>query len=129
MKDGKLQVAVVGAWHVHAKDYAAVIQARKDCTLAYVWDDDKTRGEEFAKAFSCTYIADYDALLAMDTLDAVIITSATDQHPALIVKAAQAKKAHLHGKGYGSYKRRMQTDYGQRRKKRRQILYQLSVAV
>ena len=92
MKDGKLQVAVVGAWHVHAKDYAAVIQARKDCTLAYVWDDDKTRGEEFAKAFSCTYIADYDALLAMDTLDAVIITSATDQHPALIVKAAQAKK-------------------------------------
>lgn len=92
MKDGKLQIAVIGAWHVHAPDYAKVIQARDDCTLAWVWDDDRARGEAFAQEFSCTYSADYDALLAEKTLDAVIITSATCQHPELIKKAAEAKK-------------------------------------
>lgn len=84
--------ALVGAWHVHFDQYAKEFSARPDCRITCLWDDDPQRGQAAAKKYTCSYVADYDALLARPDVDAVIIASPTNQHRTLIEKAALAGK-------------------------------------
>ncbi|WP_223692856.1 Gfo/Idh/MocA family protein [Leifsonia poae] len=87
-----LTVAAIGFWHVHAGDYAREAQQHPDTTLVAVWDDDEERGRAAAAEFGVEFVADLDALLARPDLDGVTVTTSTDQHHAVMVKAARAGK-------------------------------------
>jgi 1,5-anhydro-D-fructose reductase (1,5-anhydro-D-mannitol-forming) len=87
-----LKLAVLGFWHVHAKDYARQAVEHPGTELVAVWDDDPALGQPGADHFGVEYTDDLDALLARDDLDGVTITTGTDVHRDLMVKAAQAGK-------------------------------------
>jgi len=87
-----LSIAAIGFWHVHAGDYATSVQEHPDTTLVAVWDDDKERGRAAAERFGVEYVSDLDELLARPDLDGVTVTTSTDQHHDVMLKAARAGK-------------------------------------
>ncbi|TDU83631.1 putative dehydrogenase [Kribbella voronezhensis] len=87
-----LKLAVLGFWHVHAKDYAQQTEQHPGTELVAVWDDDRALGQAGADQFGVPYTDDLDALLSREDLDGVIITTATNVHRDLMVKAANAGK-------------------------------------
>ena len=87
-----LSVAVLSFWHVHAAEYAHSIQQHPDTTLAAVWDNDEERGRAGAADLGVDYTGDLDALLARNDIDAVAITSSTDLHHEIMLKAIAAGK-------------------------------------
>jgi predicted dehydrogenase len=87
-----LRVAALGFWHVHAGDYARATVEHPGTELVAVWDDDAERGRAGAERFGVPYTDDLDALLARDDIDAVTITTSTDVHRDVIVRAANAGK-------------------------------------
>jgi 1,5-anhydro-D-fructose reductase (1,5-anhydro-D-mannitol-forming) len=87
-----LSIAAVGFWHVHAGDYATSVQEHPDTTLVAVWDDDEERGRAAAAEFGVEYVSDLDELLARPELDGVTVTTSTDQHHDVMLKAARAGK-------------------------------------
>jgi 1,5-anhydro-D-fructose reductase (1,5-anhydro-D-mannitol-forming) len=92
VSDAPLRVAVLGFWHVHAGDYATSTVNHPGTELVAVWDDDEARGREGAERFGVEFTSDLDALLARDDIDAVTITTSTDVHRDVMVKAANAGK-------------------------------------
>ena len=87
-----LKIATLSFWHVHAGDYSRQAQAHPGTELVAVWDDDAERGQAGADQFGVEYTADLDALLARDDLDGVVITTPTDVHRDIMLKAARAGK-------------------------------------
>ena len=87
-----LRVAVIGAWHVHAGDYARQTVAHPDTELIAVWDDDPDRGAALAEQYGTEAVSDLAALLARDDLDAVTITTSTVVHREVIGQAIAAGK-------------------------------------
>jgi predicted dehydrogenase len=88
----QLAVAVLGFWHVHAAEYTQSVLDHPGTRLAAIWDDDPARGTEAAEQYGVPFIGDLDALLAADDIDAVVVTTATSAHRAIMVKAASAGK-------------------------------------
>lgn len=87
-----LRVAVLGFWHVHAKDYAQQTLDHPGTELVAVWDDDAERGQSGADAFGVEFAPDLDALLARDDVEAVTITTSTNVHRDLMGKVTAAGK-------------------------------------
>jgi predicted dehydrogenase len=92
---GPLRIAILGYWHVHARDYAADAAANPDTRVVAVWDDDAVRGQAGADSLDVPFEPDLDTLLARPDVDAVVVTTATTQHRDVLVKAAAAGK-HLY---------------------------------
>ncbi|GAB3801126.1 Gfo/Idh/MocA family oxidoreductase [Humibacter antri] len=90
--DGRLGVAVLSFWHVHAGDYAKTALQHPQTELVAVWDDDAARGRKGAAEFGIDFEPDLDALLARDDVDAVTITTSTKDHRSVMLKAAAAGK-------------------------------------
>ena len=86
------KAALVGAWHVHFDQYATEFSGRADCEITALWDDDAARGKECAARYHCDFEPDYDALLRREDVQGVIVCSATNLHPELLIKAANAGK-------------------------------------
>ena len=87
-----LRVAVIGAWHVHAGDYARQTVAHPETELIAVWDDDPDRGAALAEQHGVEAVSDLTALLAREDLDAVTITTSTVVHREVICQAIAAGK-------------------------------------
>ena len=85
-----LKVAVLGFWHVHAGDYSRQAQAHPGTELVGVWDDDVALGQAGADQFGVPFTQDLDGLLS--EVDAVVISTPTNVHRDVMVKAAQAGK-------------------------------------
>lgn len=68
------------------------MQEHPDTTLVAVWDDDPERGRAAAEQFGVEFVADLGELLARDGLDAVTVTTATDQHREVMLRAIRAGK-------------------------------------
>ncbi|TCO35747.1 putative dehydrogenase [Kribbella steppae] len=85
-----LKVAVLGFWHVHAGDYSRQAQAHPGTELVGVWDDDVALGQAGAEQFGVPFTQDLDGLLS--EVDAVVITTPTNEHRDIMVKAANAGK-------------------------------------
>lgn len=88
----QLAVAVLGFWHVHAAEYAQAVADHPDTRVAAVWDTDAIRGREAADELGVPFVDDLDVLLAREDIDAVIITTSTNLHRGVSVKAANAGK-------------------------------------
>lgn len=87
-----IRVAILGFWHVHAKDYAAEAEANRDTDIVAAWDEDADRGEAGARELGVPHHADLAEVLARPDVDGVIVTTRTTAHPDVIVAAAQAGK-------------------------------------
>ncbi|MET4637964.1 Gfo/Idh/MocA family oxidoreductase [Mycetocola sp. 2940] len=93
-----LSVALLGFWHVHALEYASEIARRDDARLTWAWDPDPALAEEGLRDLRSAggdsdvrFDEDLGALLARD-IDAVVVTTATAQHYAVILAALRAGK-------------------------------------
>ena len=87
-------IALISRWHPHAMENRYVNQLKDipEASIICVWDDDITRGENWAKELSVDFEQDLDALLKRDDVDGVLITAPTDKHKEIIIKAAKAGK-------------------------------------
>jgi predicted dehydrogenase len=87
-----IHVALVSAWHVHAGEYFHRINQNPNAQITAVWDENPQRGKEWAAKNGSVFYEEYDALLADPSIDAVVITSPTNLHPDLMIRAAKAGK-------------------------------------
>lgn len=88
-----MNLAMLSKWHVHAEGYAKDFQKLPYVNIKAVWDEDKARGEEWAKELNCDFVADLDELLARNDIEAVAVGTPTSMHKGVICAAAKAKKA------------------------------------
>ena len=88
-----LRLAMLGYWHVHARDYEREAREHSETEVVAVWDDDPARGAAAAQAIGATFVPDLDTLLADPTIDGVVVTTATSIHHAVMLAAATAGKA------------------------------------
>ncbi len=87
-----INIAMVSAWHVHAKGYAREISEIPGCKIVAVWDEDEVRGAQWAQELGCKFVSDYDELLKDSSIDAVAVCAPTNMHAEVILKAAKAGK-------------------------------------
>ncbi len=84
-----MKVAVLGVWHVHADEYTRV--AASLGTVTGVWDENPEWCAAFAARHGIPAYGNLDELLASEA-EAVIVCSATSEHPEHIIRAARAGK-------------------------------------
>lgn len=87
-----MKIATIGAWHVHTMEYATAIQKNPHAELCCLWDDVEARGRETAEKLGIPFQPDLEAIWADKSIDAVQITTATCQHPKILIAAAKAGK-------------------------------------
>lgn len=85
-----MKAAILGAWHVHAKDYTKI--ALEVGEVVGVWDENPERCTKFAESMGIPAFASRDELLASDA-EGVIVCSSTKRHTEDIIAAIRAKKA------------------------------------
>lgn len=90
-----VRLGVVSFAHGHIHRYIEAISGFADARVVSGWDDDRARGAAACDRYGLAFEPDLDALLRRDDLDAVFVTSPTDQHAAHVVAAAQAGKGAL----------------------------------
>ena len=83
---------MLSGWHVHAKQYANELKERADVKITALWDEDTTRGTEWAKELEADFETDLATLLKREDVDAVAICSPTDMHKEIMLAAAKAGK-------------------------------------
>ena len=87
-----LRVAVLSRWHVHADQYAQEVEANERAEVALAWDEQPDLGATWADRLGVPFESDLDRVLARDDIDAVCVTTPTDMHPDVMVRAAEAGK-------------------------------------
>lgn len=87
-----LRIAALGAWHVHADEYAQRVARHPGAAIAAVWDDDHARGRAWAERLGAAWVDDLGRVLADPGIDGVVVCAATSRHRELIVAAARASK-------------------------------------
>lgn len=87
-----LNVAMLSAWHAHAKGYAKSLAKMPDVKITTVWDEDAARGEVWAKDLDADFVKDIDAVMKRKDVDGVAINAPTSMHADLMVAAAKAGK-------------------------------------
>lgn len=97
MSRSPLRLALLSAWHVHARDYLREARALDGLEVTALWDDDPERGRAFATEHDLPFRGDLDALLADGSggsagVDGVIVTTPTADHREVIARAAAAGK-------------------------------------
>jgi 1,5-anhydro-D-fructose reductase (1,5-anhydro-D-mannitol-forming) len=86
------RLAILGFWHVHAKDFIREARAEAGVNLLAGWDPDPAFGAEQAAGFGLPFEPDLAALLARDDLDGVVVTTETALHDTVIPAALRAGK-------------------------------------
>ncbi|WP_136055322.1 Gfo/Idh/MocA family oxidoreductase [Microbacterium sp. K24] len=92
MADNPIGVGIVGFWHVHADDYAREAVEHSGTRLVAAWDPDAERGAEGADRLGIAHADTLDALLARPDIDAITVTTATNEHTDVIGRAIAAGK-------------------------------------
>jgi len=87
-----INVALLSRWHVHADDYANQIQQHDELSIQLVWDEDKERGQTWAKELDVPFEADLQTALADPSIDAIVVNTPTNLHKEVILSAAQHRK-------------------------------------
>lgn len=86
-----LRVAIAGAWHVHAIDYATQLQAA-GVQVVGVWDDHRERAEELATSLGIDVLPSFGALLDDPSVDGLVVTEAPSTKASIIRGALRAGK-------------------------------------
>lgn len=91
----KVRFGVVSFAHGHINGYVETIRDFPDAEVVAGWDEDAERGRAQCAQHGIVFEPDLDTLLSRADIDAVFITSPTNQHARHAVAAAQAGKAVL----------------------------------
>lgn len=86
----KLRVGLVSVAHGHVGSYAHNLANHDQAEVAGVWDDDSSRGRQFAEARNLPFFENLDDLLAKS--EAVTICSENNRHAEQIERCAKAGK-------------------------------------
>ena len=84
-----MRVALCGAWHVHAKDYAK--HASELGEIVGIYEENEKLRADFLEKFPVPVFDTLDALLESEA-EGVIVCSASSEHAHHILKIAEAKK-------------------------------------
>ncbi len=87
-----LKIAMLSKWHVHAAGYADEALSTGKVEITAVWDEDASRGAEWAKELGCQFEKYLDNLINRKDVDAVICCAPTTMHEDILIKAANAGK-------------------------------------
>lgn len=87
-----INMALLGAWHVHTNQFIDRLHESGQGKITLVWDDDPVRGKKCADKYGVPFEADLDKALARGDVEAVMVECATTRHAEIIEKAADAKK-------------------------------------
>jgi predicted dehydrogenase len=87
-----VELALVGAAHIHTPGFIKRIQARNDVRVKYVWDHDAARAELRATELGATTVADPAAIWNDAAVTGVVVCSETNRHEPLVMAAAAAGK-------------------------------------
>ena len=87
-----VRFGIVSFAHGHVNAYIEAIKDFPDARVVAGWDDDRERGAARCQTYGLAFEPDLDALLRRADIDAVFITSPTNQHATHAVAAAQAGK-------------------------------------
>jgi 1,5-anhydro-D-fructose reductase (1,5-anhydro-D-mannitol-forming) len=88
-----LKLALLGFWHVHAKDYFKDALDNPETEVTLTWDDNKVRGQANTPQFGqgLRFVERLEDVLTSD-IDGVIVTTSTNIHPEVMIAAANAGK-------------------------------------
>jgi 1,5-anhydro-D-fructose reductase (1,5-anhydro-D-mannitol-forming) len=86
-----LKLALLGFWHVHAKDYFQDAKNNPDTEVTLAWDDNAARGQREAANYGLRFVERLEDVLASD-IDGIIVTTSTNIHPEVLIAAANAGK-------------------------------------
>ena len=89
MKKVKVGIVGIGWW---SDVLAAVIEGSDTLDLRACYTRSKDKAETFAAKFSCEAVESYEAMLALDDLDGVILTTPNSAHRLGAEAAARAGK-------------------------------------
>ena len=92
MQNDKIGVALLSFAHVHASGYADQVIASPDCEAVAIWDDDALRGQAEADRRGITFYHELADVLALTTVDAVVVNAPTSKHKDILIAAAKAGK-------------------------------------
>src|SRR5258708_28139581 len=81
--DKKIQVALVGAAHIHAPGFADILKQRKDVAVKSVGDHDAARARKYASQLGGKEVSELQRIWSDPELAAVVIHSETNRHPHL----------------------------------------------
>lgn len=87
-----LRVAMLSAWHAHARGYAKSLAAMPEVKITTVWDEEPERGKEWAKSLDVSFEDDLKAVFKRRDVDAVVVNAPTNRHAEIMVAAAAAGK-------------------------------------
>jgi len=87
-----LKVGIISFAHSHAFGYFHSLKQIKEVEIIGIADDVASRVEHLIKEHQIPYYHDYNELLALQELDAVVICSENVHHAKLAIAAAKAKK-------------------------------------
>lgn len=87
-----VQLALVGAGHIHTPGFIKRLQARGDVKTTLVWDHNEQRAAQRAGELDAQATGDLEAIWRDPQIRAVVICSETDRHEALVTAAAAAGK-------------------------------------
>ncbi len=86
--------ASLGKWHVHAEQYANEINRLEGCMIAKVWDPCEETAKAWAEKLGNGCVAaSVEDILSDPEIEGVVIATATNEHPEIIIKACEAGKA------------------------------------
>ena len=88
----KMNLALLGASHIHTPGFVDVLAARTDVAVAAVWDTDSAIADKYAAKLQCLAAPEVASVLGMPNLDAVIVLSQTNRHEELVRQIASAGK-------------------------------------
>lgn len=92
MAHNPLRLGVVSFAHGHVNAYVETIKDFEDATVVAGWDADAQRGKTQCAKYGLQFERDLDALLIREDIDAVFVTSPTNNHAEHVTAAAQAGK-------------------------------------
>ncbi|MCZ7645104.1 MAG: Gfo/Idh/MocA family oxidoreductase [Planctomycetota bacterium] len=87
-----LRIGILSFAHGHVGMYCGEIAKMDDAAVVAGWDDNPARGKEACEKHGAEFVADLDALLARDDLDAFIVGSETSRHAGHVAAAARRGK-------------------------------------
>jgi predicted dehydrogenase len=90
-----LGLGVISFAHGHVNAYIETIADFPDARVVAAWDSDTTRGEAQCAKYHLEFERDLEALLGRDDIDAVFVTSPTNEHAEHVTAAARAGKGVL----------------------------------
>ena len=86
--------AMLGKWHVHAEQYANEINRQSGCRIAKVWDPDEATAKAWAEKLGNGCVsATVEDILSDKEIEGVVVCTATNEHPELIIRCCDAGKA------------------------------------